>query len=155
VLTLACAEAFRKPFVPPTPSTPVIIRSINYGGEYHPATVKRSIVVPVAHLPLPDRNSVHKCKLLAGIRWTPDAPKDAGVGRNEPGQEHGYIKIACESFPESAMNLKWASDTLEQLIQEANDVCHCSLKANLRLYVAKYVDGERQIQKHTSRHQAY
>ena len=117
---LMAVAAFRKPFVPPTPDTPLIVRSIDYAGEEHPVTVKRSVVVPVAHLPLRDEDAIHKAKLLAGPRWTPDAPANSGVGREERDGEHGYIKISCEDFPKPAMNLKWASDVLDALIAEAN-----------------------------------
>lgn len=114
--------AFRKPFVPPTPETPVVVRSISYGGEEHPVTVKRVITVPVAHLSLKDDAARHSLKLIAGSRWTPDPPRDSGIGSDEPGGEHGYVKIACEDFQRPAMNLKWASDALDRLIEEAN-VC--------------------------------
>ncbi|KAF9787238.1 mitochondrial ribosomal subunit protein-domain-containing protein [Thelephora terrestris] len=112
--------AFRKPFVPPTPKTPVVVRSISYGGEEHPATLKRVIVVPVAHLPLKDDSARHSLKLIAGSRWTPTPPRDSGIGSDAPGGEHGYVKISCEDFPRPAMNLKWASDALDRLIEEAN-----------------------------------
>ncbi|EKM61242.1 uncharacterized protein PHACADRAFT_247724 [Phanerochaete carnosa HHB-10118-sp] len=112
--------AFRKPFVPPPPSQPLVIRSISYGGEEHPATRKRVIVVPISRLPLKGEAAIHKFKLLAGPRWSPEAPKDSGVGHAEDSAEHGYIKISCEDFPEPAMNLKWASDALDRLIAEAN-----------------------------------
>ena len=114
--------ASRKPFVPPTPKTPVIVRSIFYGGEEHPVTVKRVIVVPVAYLPLKDDAARHSLKLIAGTRWTPTPPRDSGTGSDEPGGEHGYVKISCEDFPRPAMNLKWASDALDRLVEEAN-VC--------------------------------
>lgn len=83
-------------------------------------TVKRVIAVPVAHLPLIDDTARHSLKLIAGSRWTPDPPQDSGIGSNEPGGEHGYVKIACEDFQRPAMNLKWASDALDRLIEEAN-----------------------------------
>jgi len=112
--------ALRAPFTPPTSATPLIVRSVDYIGEEHPATIKRTIVVPIAQLPLRDEDAMHKFKVLAGVRWTPDPPKDAGVGLNENGREHGYIKISCEDFPEPAQNLKWASDVIDRLIEEAN-----------------------------------
>jgi len=112
---------FRKPFIPPTDLTPLIVRSISYGGEEHPATVKRVIVTPVAHLPLKDDLARHNLKLIAGVRWTPTPPSDSGVGAGEQGGEHGYVKISCEDFPRPAMNLKWASDVLDRLVQEANN----------------------------------
>lgn len=112
--------AFRKPFIPPTSETPVVVRSISYGGEEHPATVKRAIVAPVAHLPLKDDAARHGLKLIAGSRWTPTPPRDSGIRSDEPGGEHGYVKISCEDFPRPAMNLKWASDALDRLIEEAN-----------------------------------
>ncbi|KAL0951315.1 hypothetical protein HGRIS_008021 [Hohenbuehelia grisea] len=111
--------AFRKPFVPPNASTPVIARSVDYAGEEHPATLKRVIVVHVNDLPLKDEHALHKIKLLAGPRWTPNPPADAGVsGLMDWG--HGFIKISCNDFPKAQMNLKWASDTLDRLIAEAN-----------------------------------
>ncbi|KAI0830590.1 mitochondrial ribosomal subunit protein-domain-containing protein [Trametes gibbosa] len=113
--------AYRKPFVPPDSSLPLIVRSISYGGEPHPAAAKRTIVVPVARLPLKNEAAIHKFKVLAGVRWTPDAPTDAGVNAEESGGEHGYFKISCEDFPKAAMNLKWASDTLDRLLATAND----------------------------------
>lgn len=113
-------EALRVPFQPPTSKKPLISRSVDYAGEQHPATNKRTIVVPVAQLPLRDEDAIHKFKVLAGPRWTPDPPKDGGVGPNEADREHGYMKIACEDFPEPAQNLKWASDVIDRLIAEAN-----------------------------------
>ncbi|KAI0320344.1 mitochondrial ribosomal subunit protein-domain-containing protein [Amylostereum chailletii] len=112
--------AFRKPFIPPTSENPIMVRSISYAGEHHPAAAKRTIVVPVSQLPLRDEKAIHKCCVLAGVRWSPDAPKDSGVRYREGGSEHGYIKISCEDFKEPAMNLKWASDALDRLIAESN-----------------------------------
>ncbi|KAF8168202.1 mitochondrial ribosomal subunit protein-domain-containing protein [Crassisporium funariophilum] len=112
--------AYRKPFIPPTSSTPVILRSMHYQGEGHPAVAKRVIVVPVDQLPLNNETAIHKLKLLAGPRWTPNPPADAGVSR-ETEWGNGYVKISCEDFPRPSMNLKWASDTLDKLIAEAND----------------------------------
>jgi len=92
---------------------------MHYQGESHPAVIKRVIVVPVDQLPLNGEQAIHKIKLLAGPRWTPNPPTDGGVGRNEE-SKNGYIKISCESFPRASMNLSWASDTLDNLIQVAN-----------------------------------
>ncbi|TFL06693.1 mitochondrial ribosomal subunit protein-domain-containing protein [Pterulicium gracile] len=112
--------AYRKPFVPPTPSTPVIVRSVHYAGEEHPVTVKRALVVPVSDLPLSSDAARHKIRILAGVRWTPNPPADAGVS-GAVGWGDGFIKISCERFPEPAMNMKWASDVLDRLVLEAND----------------------------------
>ncbi|KAG6898070.1 hypothetical protein C0992_006548 [Termitomyces sp. T32_za158] len=106
--------AYRKPYIPPTSETPLIVRSIDYAGEEHPATNKRVMVVAVDELPLRDESAVHKLKLLAGPRWTPHPPTDAGVQKNVP-WGNGYVKISCEDFPKPAMNLKWASDALDRL----------------------------------------
>ena len=92
---------------------------MHYQGEQHPASVKRSIVVPVDMLPLKNEAAVHKLILLAGPRWSPMPSADAGVSGLDT-WELGYIKIACESFPKASQNLKWASDTLDRLIEEAN-----------------------------------
>ena len=111
--------AFRKPFVPPSPERPLIVRSIDYAGEEHPVTNKRAITVSVDELPLHSERAKHKVKLLAGTRWTPSPPKDAGV-QGSAVWANGFIKISCEDFPDPAMNLKWASDTLDRLIVAAN-----------------------------------
>lgn len=112
--------AYRKPFVPPSPSNPLIIRTISYGGEQHPAEIKRTVVIPIARLPLKNAAAVHKFKLLAGPRWSIVHPRDSGVGANEDVAEHGYFKMTCEDFPKAAMNLKWISDTVDRLLAEAN-----------------------------------
>lgn len=105
--------------MPPTVTTPLIMRFIDYAGEEHPATTKRVAVVAVDDLPLRHEAAVHKIKLLAGPRWTSNPPADAGVsGLSTWG--NGYIKISCEDFPKPSMNLKWASDALDALIVEAN-----------------------------------
>ncbi|KAG2159762.1 mitochondrial ribosomal subunit protein-domain-containing protein [Suillus bovinus] len=111
---------FRKPFVPPTAATPLVIRSIDFAGEKHPLTAKRSVVVPVAHLPLRNEVAFHRAKLLAGVRWMPEPPRDSGISADEDAAKHGFIKIACEDFPRANMNLKWISDTLDKLVLEAN-----------------------------------
>ncbi|KAJ7038292.1 mitochondrial ribosomal subunit protein-domain-containing protein [Mycena alexandri] len=114
--------AYRKPFVPPT-DAPLVVRSINYAGEEHPATVKRAIVVAVDDLPLKDKDAIHRIKVLAGPRWTPNPPTDGGIsGLDE--WKNGYIKIACDDFPKPAMNLKWASDTMDRLVAHANNPNH-------------------------------
>ncbi|KAH8835751.1 mitochondrial ribosomal subunit protein-domain-containing protein [Flagelloscypha sp. PMI_526] len=112
--------AFRKPFEPPTATTPLIIRSLYYGGEEHPVEKKRCVVVAVDDLPLDTDAAIHRLKLIAGPRWSIDPPKDGGVRMNTV-TSHGYIKIACEDFPTPAMNFKWASDALDSLIKAAND----------------------------------
>ncbi|TFK30357.1 hypothetical protein FA15DRAFT_629478 [Coprinopsis marcescibilis] len=112
--------AYRQPFVPPfSTETPIIVRSIDYQGEEHPATAKRVIVVAVDSLPLSDKHAVHKIKLLAGPRWSPNPPKDAGICKQDRWGE-GFIKISCDTFQVPEMNLKWASDALDRLIKEAN-----------------------------------
>jgi len=111
--------AYRRPFVPPTDVQPVIVRSMHYQGEPHPASVKRAIVVPVDKLPLKNEAAVHKFIVLAGPRWSPVPPTDAGVSGLDS-WEQGYVKIVCENFPKASQNLKWVSDTLDRLIMEAN-----------------------------------
>ncbi|KAJ7225602.1 mitochondrial ribosomal subunit protein-domain-containing protein [Mycena pura] len=111
--------AYRKPFIPP-PDAPLVVRSFDYGGEEHPATAKRAIVAAVNSLPLMDKDAIHRIKVLAGPRWTPHPPADGGISGLEEWKD-GYIKIACEDFPQPAMNLKWASDTVDRLVAHANN----------------------------------
>lgn len=82
--------------------------------------MKRTIVTPVALLPLRNDAARHRFKVLAGVRWSIEPPKDAGIGRDEDVGKHGYIKISCEDFPKASMNLKWASDAIDRLIAAAN-----------------------------------
>ncbi|KAE9408188.1 hypothetical protein BT96DRAFT_954130 [Gymnopus androsaceus JB14] len=111
--------AYRKPFVAPEKS-PLIVRALEYGGEDHPATSKRVVVVAVDELPLTDKDSVHKFKLLAGARWSLKPPTNSGVSELAP-WGNGFVKISCEDFLHPAQNLKWISDTLDRLIREANN----------------------------------
>ncbi|KAJ3734748.1 mitochondrial ribosomal subunit protein-domain-containing protein [Lentinula guzmanii] len=111
--------AYRKPFVVPKDS-PLIVRSLEYGGEDHPATSKRVVVVAVDDLPMTDKHSVHKIKLLAGPRWSLKPPANSGVS-DLKSWGNGFIKISCEDFLHPAQNLKWISDTLDRLIGEANN----------------------------------
>ncbi|KAJ2920375.1 hypothetical protein MD484_g174, partial [Candolleomyces efflorescens] len=113
--------AYRQPFIPPnSKETPIYVKEVHYQGEPHPALAKRSIVVAVDDLPLKDAAAVHKLKLLAGPRWTPNPPKDAGV-MEEEAWGNGYIKISSDTYRNAEMNLKWVSDALDRLVVEAND----------------------------------
>jgi len=111
---------YRIPFTPPSTERPLIVRTIDYCGEEHPASAKRVVVSPVSQLPLRTPDAVHNIKLLAGARWSPETPRDSGVGLGEKVDEHGYIKISCEDFPEPGMNLKWISDVFDRLIEQAH-----------------------------------
>jgi hypothetical protein len=118
VLLTAPLPAYRKPFKP-LKSDCLIVRSIQYAGEEHPATAKRVVTVAIDDLPLRNEAAVHKFKLLAGPRWSIRPPADSGVsGLSAWG--NGFVKIACEDFPNPEQNLKWISDRLDSLIKEAN-----------------------------------
>ncbi|GJJ09508.1 hypothetical protein Clacol_003731 [Clathrus columnatus] len=116
-------RALRRPFVPPSPENPLVIRSISYAGEKHPVERKRVIVAPVSQLSLSSPTAIHKLKLLAGPRWFPHPPRDSGISPQQHEQygAHGYIKLSCEDFPKASMNLKWGCDLINRLLQEAND----------------------------------
>lgn len=118
---------FRKPFEPPSSKAPLSIRTFTYGGEPHAAEHKAIIVAPVSQLGLKSTAAIHKFKLLAGVRWSAEAPRDAGFSAEEVAEgckfaEEGFIKISSEHFPEVRMNAKWCSDMLDELIKRAN-VC--------------------------------
>lgn len=148
-----CFAAFRKPFVPPTAEAPLVVRSVDYAGEEHPLTTKRTVVIPVTQLPLQNDLAIHRIKLLAGPRWTPDPPKNAGVSLDTEQGKHGYIKIACEDFPQPAMNLKWISDTIDELVFAANvrvylqyivpdiPTCHCRTKNQRITKTFRWIPG--------------
>ncbi|KAG9123013.1 hypothetical protein FRC07_000356 [Ceratobasidium sp. 392] len=122
--------AFRKPFVPPPPTAPLSIRTFSYGGEPHPAEHKAVLVAPVARLGLDTPEAIHKFKLLAGVRWSPSAPRDAGFSTEEAGEvgSEGFIKISSEQFPEARMNVKWCSDMVDELVRQAKDTSKDSFK---------------------------
>lgn len=105
--------------MPPTSAQPLIVRSIDYLGQEHPAQNKKSIVVAVDDLPLKNEMAKKRLILLAGPRWTPNPPADAGISKHAE-WGYGFVKIACEDYPQPAMNLKWISDTLDKLIEKAN-----------------------------------
>ncbi|KAJ7794288.1 hypothetical protein B0H14DRAFT_3093782 [Mycena olivaceomarginata] len=48
---------------------------------------------------------------------------DGGISGLEE-WKNGYIKIACEDFPQPAMNLKWASNAMDRLVAQANNPKH-------------------------------
>jgi small subunit ribosomal protein S35 len=85
-----------------------------------PVLRKRVLVAPISSLPLNSPKAIHSFKVIAGVHWTVDPPKDSGVGKDEPKDEHGYVKISSEHFPEPNQNLKWANDALDRMIREAN-----------------------------------
>lgn len=120
--TLKLLLALQRPFIPPEPTKPLVIRSISYAGENHPADRKRVIVAPVSQLPLSSPTAIHKLKLLAGPRWFPDPPSDSGIGPKQHDEvgKHGYIKLSCEEFPQPSMNIKWGCDIINRLLKEAN-----------------------------------
>lgn len=116
---LFCLVALRKPFKPPQSTTPLVVRSLYYGGEGHPVEKKRCITVAVDNLPLTSPQAVHRARLIAGTRWSPDPPKNSGISIKDDWGS-GYIKVACEDFPEPAMNFKWASDRIDEIVAAAN-----------------------------------
>ena len=94
-------------------------------------TAKRTVVVAVSDLPLKGIQQRHTFKLLAGPRWTPTPPADAGIGPDESHSAEGFIKISCEDFPQPGMNLKWISDVLDRLVEEANVSSFVRLRAHV------------------------
>jgi small subunit ribosomal protein S35 len=77
------------------------------------------MVVAVNDLPLKNTMAKKRLILLAGPRWTPNPPTDAGISKYAE-WEHGFVKISCEDFQQPARNLKWISDTLNKLVERAN-----------------------------------
>jgi len=78
--------------------------------------------VPVSKLPLRSEAAVHKFILLAGVRWSALPPKDSGIGSDSGADPRGYVKVSCEMFPQSDMNLKWTVDVLDKLIRTARKI---------------------------------
>ncbi|BGO97773.1 hypothetical protein RTG_01420 [Rhodotorula toruloides ATCC 204091] len=121
--------AYRKKFVPPSKEQVIAVRHQHYQGEEHPSSRRISIRVPVSALPLSSPEALHKFKLLAGARWHPPLPeslkhplenKSWKVHQGE--KDEGVFEMSCDVFPYDRMNEKWCSDTLEKLLNEANDL---------------------------------
>ena len=93
-----------------------------------PNHVKRVMVAPLSALPLKTPEAIQRLKILAGPRWTPGFPGRGELGAEaaskfvsaDPKNEHGYVKIAEDRFPDGRMNRKAVSDTLERLVEAAN-----------------------------------
>ncbi|KAJ3574073.1 hypothetical protein NP233_g2011 [Leucocoprinus birnbaumii] len=129
--------ALRKPFSPPTTKEPLIVRSVDYLSD-HPMQRKRCVVVAVDNLPLKDTMAKKRLMMLAGPRWTPNPPVDAGISKYAD-WGNGFVKISCEDYPQPAQNLKWISDTLDRLVERANvpDPAWEDLPIDLRHVYAK------------------
>jgi small subunit ribosomal protein S35 len=88
--------------------------------------VKRVLVAPLAALPLGTPEAVQRLKILAGPRWSPGFPGRAELGPDAAGslassaEDHGFVKIAEDRFPDGRMNRKAVSDVLERLVAAAN-----------------------------------
>lgn len=137
---------FKTTYKPPTNEQILRVKQIHYQGEAHPVTRKAVVTIRIADLfkgdYLSSRDAKKKFLLLAGPRWNPfEEKKDVSIaGRDVKGSndfdlfgDHlelerkvlddgglGVVKISCERFPNSQMNLKWCSDAVDNLIAEAN-----------------------------------
>ncbi|KAM0754025.1 hypothetical protein T439DRAFT_298514 [Meredithblackwellia eburnea MCA 4105] len=99
-------QSVRTQFRKPSPSQVIKVRHQHYQGEQHPADRKVTVQFKVQDLPLSSDSVRHKFKLLAGPRW--NAITDE-------------VKISCELYPTDLMNEKWCSDTIDRLIEAAED----------------------------------
>ncbi|WVQ86133.1 hypothetical protein IAT38_008301 [Cryptococcus sp. DSM 104549] len=108
-------------FVPPT--APIRVKtSIDLAHPDHKFFTKTVLLVPVARLPLPTPEAVHRFKLLAGPRWSPSKPGSAEFFADESvdGKE-GWVKISEERFENSVQNRRAASDILDRLVEAASN----------------------------------
>lgn len=123
------STAFRQPYNPPDKSSFLRFRFQHYQGEEHPASRKVVLSVPVSTLfetgALRTPQARHKFLLLAGSRY------DSMAGRKHETQQTasdgeasnkslGEVNISCELMPSERQNMKWCSDVLDKLIEEAN-----------------------------------
>lgn len=110
--------SFRQTYTPPKPAQCLQFRFQHYQGENHPASRKVVLNVDVDSLvktgAVKDAQSKHKLLLLAGSRFHPKSTAAQGEA------PQGDIKISCELFPNERQNMKWCSDTLDALVNEAN-----------------------------------
>lgn len=132
---------FKKTYQPPTNDQILRVKQIHYQGEAHPVTRKAVVTVQVSDIfkggYLSSRDAKKKFLLLAGPRWNPFEEKgdiiehsskvvdifgDHAQLEREALDDGGFgvVKISCERYPNSQMNLKWCSDAVDNLIAEAN-----------------------------------
>ncbi|UZJ51556.1 hypothetical protein CBS101457_000876 [Exobasidium rhododendri] len=121
---------FRKQYQPPAPENILRFRSHHYQGEAHPSSRKSVVTVQVSDLFNSGRldsspAAKKKLLLLAGVRWDAlgaefEYPTSESLEKAVLERGLGRIKISCERYPEERMNLKWCSDTIDKLIEEAN-----------------------------------
>lgn len=117
--------------MPPAKENILRFRSHDYQGAAHPSTRKSVVTVQVRDLFQSGRLKAsqaarRKLLLLAGVRWDSMGEEvryqdDLRLLEKEAIEKGvGRIKISCERYPEERMNLKWCSDTIDKLIEEAN-----------------------------------
>lgn len=96
----------RKPFKPPTMSTPLRFRYTTYMGEQHPAENK--VVLEFSPSDISDLTDSQRIKLrkIAGVRWNP---------------ERDIVKMSCESYGTQAQNKRYLGDVFASLVREAKD----------------------------------
>lgn len=133
----------RKPYKPTSQKDLLRFRMVHYQGEPHPITAKAVMTVSVPDLfaylasngkKLTSADARRKFLLLAGPRWDVSEV----IGRNEEGEvDHeavqsealekglGQIKISSERFQQQAQNVKWCSDALDRMIEEASVSISC------------------------------
>ena len=115
----------------------------HYQGEEHPDARKVVLDVPVHELfgdrALQSVSAKYKFLLLAGARWLPAdaavvarvndarAKGEAELGEALGGADLGTVKIASRRMPHQSQNMKWCSDVLDRMIDEAN-VCRAPLR---------------------------
>ncbi|PWN86624.1 hypothetical protein FA10DRAFT_270177 [Acaromyces ingoldii] len=105
-------------------------RLVHLQGEAHPMTAKAVMTVSVADLfehlagqgKLRDADARRKFLLLAGPRWDAGHVKHGVEEAEKEALQKGVgeIKISSERFQVQAQNVKWCSDALDRMIEEAS-----------------------------------
>ncbi|WFD32982.1 37S ribosomal protein S24, mitochondrial [Malassezia sp. CBS 17886] len=130
-------EQLREPYSPPAPSSFLRVQFSHYQGEALPGVRKVALSFRVRDLfgagVLATPFAKHKFLLLAAARWAPPSPDllqrlNAALAKSDPAaldalyeaEDLGSVKIACEEMPHESQNLKWCSDVLDRMIEEAN-----------------------------------
>lgn len=158
-------QALRTTYQPPAKEAILRLRSIHYQGEAHPATRKAVLTVNVSDLfrsgKLTSEAARRKFLLLAGTHWNPLEDRDGSDDRSKGssrftldgkqseieavalGTGVGSIKISCERFPNERMNVKWCSDAVDKMLQEANENAEDMKDVPLDLRHVKAQDARR------------
>ncbi|WFD07506.1 37S ribosomal protein S24, mitochondrial [Malassezia vespertilionis] len=147
-----------EPFQPPPAQNILQFTFTHYQGEEHPNARKVVLHVNVEDLAkvhaLDTTYAKHKFLLLAGSRWQPTSPAlvgrlNAALAQSKEALDAAYnaeplgvVTIASTAYPHEPQNMKWCSDVLDRMIEEANkEPSFADIPLDVRPYIKSNARG--------------